>query len=116
MVEYRIQGGLAGGDSLLVIDASGQALFTDRAGRVWLITLDNDTIKTLRKTFEEIRFSELNTEYAPDGAACCDLIKYTITYQGRTIKAMDTAAPDELWRVIDLLNGIIADKELLAAK
>ena len=105
LIKYQQTGGFAGLDNHLTIKANGEAVLIQNENRFEFI-LDDNTLQSLQQKFEEIQFSKMDKKYIPDNT-CCDLIEYTITYQGHTVKTMDTAVPEALWGVIEPLNEIV---------
>jgi len=105
LIEYRRTGGFAGLDDHLVIDANRKATLTRKA-RQYEFVLDQATFEQLLQQFDQAEFPQLKTKYVPTDT-CCDLIEYKITYEGQTVRTMDTAVPESLWSILDSLNEII---------
>lgn len=105
LVEYRRSGGFAGLDDRLVIQVNGQATLTRKAEHYEFI-LDRDTMNQLQTLFDDAEFSKLRREYLPSRQGS-DLFEYVVTYKGHTVRTMDTAVPEALWPVLELLNQII---------
>jgi hypothetical protein len=71
------------------------------------IELNQTDIDRIILLFDQGRFSNLQGNYSGrQGSA--DLIRYTISYQGKTVSAEDTAIPPSIQPVIDELNRIIS--------
>jgi hypothetical protein len=105
MVDYRRSGGFVGLDDHLSIDANRQAQLTRRTTRA-AFTLPADQFKQLNAVFASANFTSLRAEYMPSlGGA--DRIEYVITYNGHMVQTADTAIPESLQPVLDLLNQII---------
>ena len=51
-------------------------------------------------------FTKLRSEYLPSRKGS-DLMEYIVTYKDHQVRAMDTAVPDSLWPVLELLNQIV---------
>ncbi len=107
LVDYRRVGGFAGLDDHLIIETDGKAMLTQRVER-FEFSLERDTIARLQALLDEAAFSKLHSEYLPSQSGA-DFIEYTLTYQGRTVRAVDTAVPEALQLVIAFLNQVIMD-------
>ena len=105
LVEYRRSGGFAGLDDRVVIQVNGQATLTRKAEHYEFV-LDCDTVNQLQALFDDAEFSKLRREYLPSRQGS-DLFEYVVTYKGHTVRTMDTAVPEALWPVLELLNQII---------
>lgn len=105
LFEYQRSGGIAGLDDRLVIDSAGKATLT-RKGEETSFTLNADVIKALTDELEAVNFSQLDAEYLP-GQAGADLFDYRLTYGGHTVHAVDTAVPEGMLPVLELLNQLI---------
>jgi len=105
LVEYRRSGGFAGLDDRVVIQVNGQATLTRKAEHYEFV-LDRDTMNQLQALFDDAEFSKLRREYLPPRQGS-DLFEYVVTYNGHTVRTMDTAVPEALWPVLELLNQII---------
>ena len=105
LVEYRRSGGFAGLDDRLIIQVNGQATLTRKAEHYEFV-LDRDTMNQLQALFDDAEFSKLRREYLPSRQGS-DLFEYVVTYKGHTVQTMDTAVPEALWPVLELLNQII---------
>jgi hypothetical protein len=104
-LEYHRTGGFAGLDDRLAIDVSGAATLTRKA-RTRAFTLDSSQLAHLDQLFADADFSNMQAKYLPANESN-DLFEYTITYKRRTVRAMDTAVPDQLLPVIDELNRLV---------
>ena len=104
LVEYHRSGGFAGIDDHLVVYPDGRATLT-RKGVQAESQLSSDDLSSLDSVFTAAGFTSLNRQYLPSGGA--DLIEYTITYQGHTVQAVDTAIPPELQPVLQVLDQLI---------
>jgi hypothetical protein len=105
LVDYYRTGGIAGIQDRLVIFDNGVAVVSGRTENheFDLNRTDTDRIILL---FDQARFSALEGNYSGrQGSA--DLIRYTITFQNKTVSAEDTAIPLSLQPVINELNSII---------
>jgi hypothetical protein len=104
-LEYRRTGGFVGLHDRLVIDLSGAATVTRKA-RTRAFTLDASQLAHLDDLFAVAHFVDMQTKYVP-GSKGNDFIEYTITYKGFTVHTMDTAVPDRLLPVINILNQLV---------
>ena len=106
ILTYHLTGGFLGLNESLVIEQNGRVTIT-KASHQSEIHLPDEVFTQLIAQLEEAKFTHiLNKPLPPD--ACCDLLEYTITYQGHTIKTMDTAVPPELEPIFNMLNDILA--------
>jgi hypothetical protein len=105
-VDYNRSGGIAGIQDRLVIFDNGVAVVSGRTGN-HEIELNQTDVDRIILLFDQGHFPLLEGNYSGrQGSA--DLIRYTITYQGKTVSAEDTAIPPSLQPVIDELNRIIS--------
>jgi len=68
--------------------------------------LPQGTLDQLKAAFDKAEFAKLNSEYLPARKGN-DQIEYSVSYRGRTVRTMDTAIPDALQPVLELLDQII---------
>ena len=108
LVEYHRSGGFVGFDDYLTIDSndSHRKATITRQGKYSEFNLDQNDFEQLLQQFEKSKFSTLDKEYLPANT-CCDLIEYTITFKGHTVRTMDTAIPEVLQSIRDWLNQLI---------
>jgi len=109
LITYRRSGGIAGVNDELVIYSNHQAILVRRTGRAEF-TLDADQVARLVQQFEEANFVSLDREYLPQNT-CCDLYEYVVTYEGHTVRTMDTAIPEPLEPLLRTLNEIIQSNQ-----
>ena len=89
-------------DVHLVIFDNGAGVIS---GRSTDIVLSKTAIDRIAALLNDAQFSMLQTNYpAPRGGA--DLVKYSITYRGKTVTVEDTAIPPAIQPVLDELNRI----------
>ena len=105
LIEYRRTGGFAGFDDHLVIYKDGNAILT-RQEQQSEFSISPDTLLHLEDLFSQADFSDLRSEYTPDRQVA-DVFEYVISYQGKRVRAMDTAIPPELFPLIQALNQIV---------
>jgi hypothetical protein len=103
LVDYYRSGGIAGFNDRLVIFDNGIALVSSKTtnSEVDLNETDIDNIIIL---FNQTQFSQLEGNYS---AGSVDLIKYSISYENKTVNTEDTAIPPLLKPVITELNRIV---------
>lgn len=106
LVEFHRSGGIVGRQDNLVVRGDGTAHLS-RRGAELDFTVAPDTLRQLRATLKQIDFASLRAEYLPTRPGA-DLFEYTVVYQGRRVRCMDTAVPDPLQPLIQLLSGLIA--------
>jgi hypothetical protein len=105
LVDYYRTGGIAGIQDRLVIFDNGVAVVSSRTDN-HEIELNKTDIDRIILLFDQGRFSLLEGNYSGRHGSA-DLIKYTISYHGKTVSAEDTAIPPSIQPVIDELNRII---------
>jgi hypothetical protein len=105
LIEYHRQGGFAGLDDRLIIQGPESATLVQGSSERHL-ELEPGVVDELVAQLESIGFSSLQPEYLPQGAGA-DLIEYEVTYQGHTVRTMDTAVPDSLQPILNQLDAII---------
>ena len=105
LVDYSRSGGIAGFNDRLVIFDNGIALVSSKTtnSEVDLNQTDIDNIIIL---FNQAQFSQLEGNYSAR-AGSVDLIKYSISYENKTVNTEDTAIPPLLKPVITELNRIV---------
>ena len=114
LVDYYRTGGIAGLQDRLVIFDNGVAIVSSRTVNQE-IELNQTDITRIIQLFDQGRFSALEGNYSGRHGSA-DLIKYTITYNNKTVSAEDTAIPPSIQPVIDELNRIIRMSTNLAAQ
>ena len=105
LIEYHRSGGFRGVDDRLAIDTDGKATLT-RNGATSSITIEASVMNSLRGIMQEIEFGKLEREYQPPGRGA-DMYEYSITYQGHTVRAKETALPQVLYPIVELLDRIL---------
>jgi hypothetical protein len=105
LVDYYRSGGIAGFNDRLVIFDNGVALVSSKTinSEVDLNQTDIDNIIIL---FNQAQFSQLEGNYSARPGSV-DLIKYSISYENKTVNTEDTAIPPPLNPVIAELNRIV---------
>lgn len=114
LVDYYRTGGIAGLQDRLVIFDNGVAIVSSRTANQE-IELNQSDVTRIIQLFDQGRFSALEGNYSGRHGSA-DLIKYTITYDNKTVNAEDTAIPPSIQPVIDELNGIIRMSANLATQ
>jgi hypothetical protein len=105
LVDYYRTGGIAGFNDRLVIFDNGIALVSSKTtnSEIDLNQTDIDRIITL---FNKAQFAMLEGNYSARPGSV-DLIKYTISYENRTVSTEDTAIPPSLKPLIAELNRLV---------
>ena len=105
LVDYYRSGGIAGFNDRLVIFDNGIALISSKTtnNEVDLNQSDLDDLITL---FNQAQFFKLEGNYSARTGSV-DLIKYSITYENKTVNTEDTSIPPSLNPVIAELNRIV---------
>ena len=105
-LEYHRSGGFMGLDDHLIIDDDGTAVLTRKRARSEL-TVDAAVMDQLRSLLDGMAFSKLRKQYLPSREGA-DLFDYVITYGDHTVQTKDTAIPEALQPLIELLDRIIS--------
>lgn len=105
LIEYRRGGGFVGLDDHLVISVDGQATLT-RQTKSYEFEVDSDTMDQLQTLLDNAGFRKLRGEYLPPREGS-DFFEYVVTYKGHTVRTMDTAVPESLQSILELLNQIV---------
>jgi hypothetical protein len=108
IIEYNRTGGLIGLDDHLSIDNEGNALLKRKNSQA-TFKLDAETLNHLEDSLNDAAFTTLNKSYSPSLQGN-DLIQYSITYNGHTVRMMDTAVPEILQPILESLNQIIENR------
>ena len=103
-LEYKRSGGFAGLNDHLIIDDNGTASLK-RKTIASEFTVSETNMDQLRRMLEEIEFRQLEEEYLPAQQGA-DYIEYQIIYNGHSVRTQDTAVPESLKPIIDLLTSI----------
>lgn len=109
LVEYRRSGGIAGRDDHLTIREGGRATLTTRLRGHRSFTLSARTLRRLRSALEGTDFPKLRSRYRSP-TPVPDSFQYSITYEGRTMSADETASPAALGPAVEALNEVIAER------
>jgi hypothetical protein len=105
LVDYYRTGGFAGFDDRLVIFDNGIAVVSSKTFNQE-IEINKTDIDRIIILFNQSQFSMLEGNYSAHHGSV-DLIKYTISYNSKTVNAEDSAIPLTLQPVIDELNRIL---------
>ncbi len=102
LVDYERNGGFAGFSDHLTIDNNGHATLTRRASAKDF-DLSRDELSQLQAVFQNAGFATLPENSMPK-AVPPDAFTYVITYQGHRVKTADSAVPQSLQPVLEVLN------------
>jgi hypothetical protein len=105
LLDYHRTGGVAGVDDRLVVFDNGVGLISTKAS-TREIQLNQTQLKMIEALFGKDQFFILESTYSAR-AGSADLMKYTISYHGKTVSAEDSAIPPTLMPVIEQLNLIL---------
>ena len=105
LVEYHQSGGFVGLDDRLVIGADRRAVLTRRDGQYEFV-LDEEDLNHIIDVLDQADFLAIEGEYLPADTGA-DLIAYTISYRGHTVRATDTAVPESVQPIIDALYLLV---------
>jgi len=98
-------GGFAGYNDRLVLYPDGKVEIVRKNGEC-RSDISQATHQDLVSHLKMNQSTEPTQELLPENT-CCDLIEYTIEYDGITIRTMDTAIPQFLQPVLNILNKIV---------
>ena len=107
LVEFTRTGGFAGFNDALTINQDGSAVVT-RKEFTREITLTADELSTIRQLLQDASFGSLQPEYPP-AAPGADYFTYTVTYEGKTVIAVDTGVPESLQPLIEALGTLVSE-------
>ena len=102
-------GGFAGYNDRLVLYPDGKVEIARKNGECRLDISPADR-QNLVSHLKKNHSTEPKQEFLPENT-CCDLIEYTLKYDGITIRTMDTATPQFLQPVLNILNKIVDECE-----
>ena len=108
-VNCRRTGGFLGLDDYMTIDQEGNAILKRRDTQTEF-KLDGDTMNRLETSLTDAKFTKLKKDYLPSRQGG-DLIEYTITYSGHTVRMMDTTVPETIQPILNLLNQIVENRD-----
>lgn len=107
LVEFWRTGGFAGMDDHLVILDDGSATLS-RKEYTTSFSLPESALADLVTLFEQSGFINCASQYtAPTGSA--DLFIYQISWEGKTVVVEDTAIPEGLQEIIDVLTSLVQE-------
>jgi hypothetical protein len=104
LIEYHRSGGIAGREDHVVVMSDGTAQLS-RRGVTADFRIAPDTLTELRALIERVDFRAMREEYVPARRGA-DLYEYVVICQDRRIRLMDTAIPEELQPLMQLLGGL----------
>ncbi len=107
LVEFTRTGGFAGFNDELTVYQDGSARVT-RKEFSREITLTADELLTIRQLLQNAAFGTLQPEYPP-AAPGADYFTYTLTYEGKTVTAVDTGVPESLQPLIEALGTLVSE-------
>jgi hypothetical protein len=105
LVDYYRTGGIAGFNNRLVIFDNGIALVSSKTANSE-IDLNQTDLERIIMLFDQAQFPNLEGNYSARPGSV-DLIKYSISYENKTVNTEDTAIPPSLKPVIAELNRIV---------
>jgi hypothetical protein len=105
LVDYYRTGGFAGFNDRLVVFDNGVAVISGKNVN-YEIDLNRSDLDRISQVFNTSQFSMLEGNYSARQGSV-DLIKYTVSYHGKTVTAEDSAIPPSLQSVIDELNRVL---------
>jgi hypothetical protein len=104
LVEYSIQGGIAGYDSTLVVYSDGRVIYRDRGSKPVRFKVPGSSVRKLRLELEQAKGAESPPPPPPGGS---DIIATQLTYMGEEIPAVPpvTEQDSELQRIFLIAFG-----------
>jgi len=109
IISFERIGGFAGYNDRLALYPDGKVEIARKNGecRSDISQADRQDLVSHLKMNQS---TEPRQEFLPENT-CCDLIEYTLIYDGITIRTMDTAIPQFLQPVQNILNKIVDECE-----
>jgi hypothetical protein len=105
LVDYHRTGGVSNVNDRLIIFDNGVAVISRVSSNAEL-TLNATDLSLISVLLNESQFSDLQANY-PDANQGENIVTYTISYQGKTVRAQKTDVPPSLESIIGELNQII---------
>ena len=102
-------GGFPGYSDRLVLYPDGKVVIARKNGECRQ-DISLEARQNLVSHLKKNQSTEPTQEFLPENT-CCDLIEYTLKYDGITIRTMDTATPQFLQPVLNILNKIVDECE-----
>ncbi len=102
---FKRIGGFAGYNDRLVLYPDGKVVIVRKNGECRQ-DISPAVRQNLVSHLKKNQSTEPTQEFLPENT-CCDLIEYTLKYDGITIRTMDTAIPQFLQPVLNILNKIV---------
>jgi hypothetical protein len=109
-IEFRRSGGIVGLDDQLTLDDKGHAKLTARRTGKSEFDLTQGDFARLTTLLRDANFASIPEDSRRKPFLVPDEISYVLVYQGHTVKTSDTAIPEKLQPVIQMLNGILDSK------
>ncbi len=107
LVEFGRQGGLAGFDDQVTVQADGSYQIVRKGGTPTLGRLSPDDLTRLRGVLDSAHFGEIPA-VNPGSPAVADGFTYRVAYAGHEVLAQDGGVPPALAPVLDALSGILS--------
>ena len=104
-IDYTRTGGIIGANDHLVIDANGHAKLTRRTISAEF-DLSRDQLSQIQAAFQTAGFATLKENSMP-AQPVADGFIYEIVYQGHKVRTGDTAVPEKLQPVVQILNRMV---------
>ncbi|MFC2054205.1 hypothetical protein ACFLV7_07905 [Chloroflexota bacterium] len=108
-ISFERIGGFAGYNDRLVLYPDGKVVIARKNGECRQ-NISQAARQNLVSQLKKNRSTEPTQDFLPENT-CCDLIEYTLKYDGITIRTMDTATPQFLKPVLNILNKIVDECE-----
>jgi hypothetical protein len=109
LLQFRRTGGRTRRDEHLVVSRDGQAVLRGPDGTRQL-QLGPGTVEQLQQELDTARFAELPEDLRRPPAADepePDVVEYALTADGHTVRALGSALPAELLRLVEALNVVM---------
>jgi hypothetical protein len=106
LVEFGRQGGIAGLDDQVTVQADGSYQIVRKGGTPTPGRLSPDELTRLRTVLDAAHFGEIPA-VNPGASAVADGFTYRVAYAGHEVLAQDGGVPPALAPVLDALSGIL---------
>jgi len=107
LVEFGRQGGIAGLDDQVTVQADGSYRIVRKDGTPTPGRLSPDELTRLRAVLDSAHFGEIPA-VNPGSSAVADGFTYRVAYAGHEVLAQDGGVPPALAPVLDALSGILS--------
>lgn len=107
LIEFGRQGGLAGLDDQVTVQADGSYQIIRKGGTPIQGRLSPDELARLRTVLDSAHFADIPA-VNPGASTVADGFTYRVSYAGHEVLAQDGGVPPALAPVLDALTGILS--------